>query len=704
MKENQHIYWHLGSHILRTPIFPYQDVRLHDYSKPLFQEAIYLASSDLFTEIEKDRQHLSEKEQETLCRYWSRASTRSTPFGLFATCSVGKIGGENQIEIKAADDVKRVTLLASEVLYSLSRSIEEKLIDKGIKFYPNDSIYEVDDRIRYVERDGDDLLLQSVKNNQVLSGILHQARKGCDIEELLTINARNHSKEALRKYIHDLIKNGILVSELNPSVYGEDTMVHIIEICQKYDAGQCLLNRLKSIKSSLEMIDGALAHNDMAIDRIKENLHELGVEWKGALIQSDCFREYENVTLSESVVDDVAGFIDILCACNKPAKRSLEAFQKEFEKRYGDAHVPLLLAMDNELGIGYPVGHISYVRDGILAGIGEAKVMKDASAKRLSDIEISVLKKVLQASRNNSDVEEICLTNDDFIKGEGSQLKDGMPTINVLCSIYIEGGNRVTIDLKHVGGSSAANLIGRFCHLDKAFIGLSDLIKQKDEEAGRQGRLVAEIVHLPMRNVINIIHRPEMRSAFIHYLGSAGNTAGVAISASDLMLRSQRGKLRLFSKDHGEIIPVLSNAHNYKMGKSDVYQFLCDYQYYTNIGPSMPAFDNLFNMIGYLPRIKYKNIIISKRKWIVTEAADGCPGEQWRMTNGIPDKVVIKEYDNELFIDFSDKMDRTIFVKMLKRKKKLEIEEILFSESDLIINKGNSKYCGEFIIPLYRTR
>lgn len=74
------------------------------------------------------------------------------------------------------------------------------------------------------------------------------------------------------------------------------------------------------------------------------------------------------------------------------------------------------------------------------------------------------------------------------------------------------------------------------------------------------------------------------------------------------------------------------------------------------------------------------------------------------MTNGIPDKVVIKEYDNELFIDFSDKMDRTIFVKMLKRKKKLEIEEILFSESDLIINKGNSKYCGEFIIPLYRTR
>ena len=145
------------------------------------------------------------------------------------------------------------------------------------------------------------------------------------------------------------------------------------------------------------MIDGALAHNDMAIDRIKENLHELGVEWKGALIQSDCFREYENVTLSESVVDDVAGFIDILCTCNKPAKRSLEAFQKEFEKRYGDAHVPLLLAMDSELGIGYPVGHISYVRDGILAGIGEAKVMKDASAKRLSDIEISVLKKVFSS-------------------------------------------------------------------------------------------------------------------------------------------------------------------------------------------------------------------------------------------------------------------------------------------------------------------
>ena len=705
MKGNRHIYWHLGSYILRTPVFPYKDVHLHDYSSPLFQEAIYLASSDLFTEIGKDRLHLSEKEQETLCRYWSRASTRSTPFGLFATCSVGKIGGENQIEIKATEDMKRVTLLASEVLYSLSQSIEGKLIDKGIKFYPNDSIYEVDDHIRYVERDGDDLLLQSVKNNDTLKAIIHHTRKGCDIEELLAIDANNHSKEAMREYIYALIKNGILVSELSPSIYGEDTLIHLIGICQKYDVGQQLLNCLKSIKSSLELIDRTLAHNDLAIDCIKENLHELGVEWTGALIQSDCFRKYENATLSESVVDDVSDYIDILCTCNKPATNSIEAFQKEFEKKYGDAHVPLLLAMDNELGIGYPVGHISNERNGILAGIGGTKPMKSPLINRLSNIEITVLKKVLQVSKSKPNVEEIYLTDDDFIKGEENEspLKNCMPTISALCNIYIEKGNTVTIDLKHVGGSSAANLIGRFCHLDKTFIGLSDLIRQKDERCKNQEKLVAEIVHLPMRNVINIIHRPEMRSAFIHYLGSAGNTSGEAISASDLMIRSQGGRLHLFSKEHGEITPVLSNAHNYRIGKSDVYQFLCDYQHYTNISPSIPSFDNLFNMIGYLPRIKYKNIIISKRKWIVTEAAVDCYSEQRRMMDGIPDKVVIREYDNELYIDFSDRMDRSIFVKMLKRKKKLEVEEVLFSESNLIVNKGNSRYCGEFIIPLYRT-
>ncbi|WP_374726278.1 lantibiotic dehydratase [Chryseobacterium rhizosphaerae] len=67
-------------------------------SDPIFQEAIYWVLPDLYDEINKwlrsEKQFSPENNQKlkhTILKYYSRMSTRCTPFGLFAGLRLGKL-------------------------------------------------------------------------------------------------------------------------------------------------------------------------------------------------------------------------------------------------------------------------------------------------------------------------------------------------------------------------------------------------------------------------------------------------------------------------------------------------------------------------------------------------------------------------------------------------------------------------------------
>ena len=59
----------------------------------IFREAIYLASLSLYNET---KTKINQKLKVSLLKYYNRASTRYTPFGLFAGVSLGNFDKENQ--------------------------------------------------------------------------------------------------------------------------------------------------------------------------------------------------------------------------------------------------------------------------------------------------------------------------------------------------------------------------------------------------------------------------------------------------------------------------------------------------------------------------------------------------------------------------------------------------------------------------------
>lgn len=85
-------------------------------------------------------------------KYYNRASTRCTPFGLFAGCSIGRIGEETLIELESLENCKRCTRLDMQYLCALIQEIERTPeIREILRYYPNDSLYKLGNKYRYIE-------------------------------------------------------------------------------------------------------------------------------------------------------------------------------------------------------------------------------------------------------------------------------------------------------------------------------------------------------------------------------------------------------------------------------------------------------------------------------------------------------------------------------------------------------------------------
>lgn len=133
------------------------DALLKNISTSYFQESIYIASPVLYDELQKlsDKKITKKKDIERVkyssVRYLSRMSTRCTPFGMFAGCSIGKIDGDIT-SIVLEESICKTTRLDMHYLSALYDAIVSiPGIKKNIRFFPNTSLYKVGRKYRYVE-------------------------------------------------------------------------------------------------------------------------------------------------------------------------------------------------------------------------------------------------------------------------------------------------------------------------------------------------------------------------------------------------------------------------------------------------------------------------------------------------------------------------------------------------------------------------
>ena len=471
--------YHLfGTFFVRTSYFPFNSLDEEPFETKIqnqeVQEAIYIASPVLYTELQKYAAgtitNAEEKQriESSVYRYISRMASRCTPFGLFAGCSIGEITGDKTNIVLS--NYNRTTRLDMYFLCALSQELSKLPEIKGkVKYYPNTTLYPMGNKYRYVEyqykNSGRIHQISSVERSVYLDTILKTARKGVKINELLNYLVENEiEQEEALAFIGDLIDSQIIVSELSPSVTGDDYFDQLIHILEDLKINEVLLSSLKEIQNLLHQLDSDPKDHVELYQRIIQKIKAIKIPYEEKfLFQVDMTRNVVEATLGQDIVDELQSTMAFLNKItNTSRNENLTQFQQAFYNRYEDREVPLMEALDPETGIGYPVnqgsGNLSPLLENFNIPAGQAN---QGTGSQSNDFISGLFKKATEVSNN-----EIILDDND-VKNFKTNWDDLPPTIQTKFEILKSVSDTPVIYLTGFSGSCGANMFARFAHTDR---------------------------------------------------------------------------------------------------------------------------------------------------------------------------------------------------------------------------------------------
>jgi hypothetical protein len=724
-----------SQYVLRTPLFPlsfYFNV-LENYSQgnvlQLFEssfvrEAIRMASPELLIALDKWKENpsgISTKKKDgleySLLKYIARMSARCTPFGLFAGCTVGKMASETNIILESPKDFTRFTQFDMQFWVALLQEFAKREeVIPHLKYYPNNSIYALGDFYRYVEynyvKTKREHSISALKKTTILEDLLLQAKSGMTVDEMVFLLADDDSEtaEAL-EYINQLIDFQFLVSELDATVTGSDEWGRVFSIIEKIPNLKEETTLLHSIRKQILALDKTLVPSEKSYEGIKHLIHKIGVKYdEKYLFQTDLNTTTSVNTLSNSVQRKVLQAVRFLNGIQKEKKsENHTSFIKAFTQRYESREMPLATVLDTETGIGYLQNAEMKDTHEILEQFSFKSKVQESASQSWTSCDFIMEKKLQECMLKNEKV--VSLSENDFPDFDPTW-NNAPATFSVMIEIALHQEKEI-LSIESSGDVSAAKLLGRFCNGDNTIYNLTNEIVKK-EAVYHSDKILAEIVHIPESRTGNILRRPVLRAFEIAYLANSTTTQDYTIDLNDLMISMRNNKIILRSKKHNkEVIPCLSNAHNYSNKSLPVYHFLCDLQS-QDVKPIYSfSWGVLETHYDFFPRVEYNGVRLSKSKWLVskTEIMPFYKMDRiqlfeafsiWRKQRNIPRFVNWAHFDNTLLLDFEKEIGIQLFLKSVTNNAKITLEEFLFTDESVVKNTYGENFANQFILSFYK--
>lgn len=713
-------------------------------ARPEVLEAVFLASPSLFEGLAAWRAQPESKKgqraERALLRYVYRMAARATPFGLFSGCSLGRVetapGTPTRIAVAPRATYERHTRLDMDYLFALCEDLGR---DPGVRevllYRPNTSLYRAAGRLRYAEARLENKVrshhLVAVDASDYLEEALRRAEGGARAREvaeaLVAFDPDGEiTPEEAMEFVTELIDSQILVSDLSTPVTGPEAIHGLIEELSSIPATAGAVERLVRVRDELAALDAAGPGQEPArYEAIAETLRELPTSVEmSRLFQLDMVKPADGATLGAGVVEEIGRAVELLyrLATERP-QEGLDKFRKDFNERYEGREVPLLEALDEEVGIGFERSADSgaeaspLLRGIVLGGTpGEPTVP-------WGRVQAVLLNKVHEAlARGDREIE---LTTEDLDRmapapaaGSSAPSKSPLPdSFHVMATLAapspeaLERGEfRLLFD--NAGGPSGARLLGRFCHADPE---LSRHVEEhlRAEEAQSPDALFAEIVHLPQGRIGNILARPVLREHEIPFLGRSGAPAERQIPVSDLRVSVTGNRVVLRSARLGrEVIPRLTSAHNFWFGSLGVYRFLCMLQSQGRLGGlswSWGALDGA----PFLPRVTCGRLVLTRASWWMTQTeiktlakAKGAERfaavREWREKRGLPRLVALVDADNELLVDLDNILSIDTFLDVVEERDRARLVELFPGPDELPATGPEGRFVHEILVPYTR--
>ncbi|MCT7368511.1 lantibiotic dehydratase [Mycolicibacterium llatzerense] len=698
---------------MRSPLLPLEELERLRADPAYWQtlaarsdvrEALHLASPGLMRRLaEGNPDH---RVAASVTSYLIRMCTRATPFGLFAGCAFGSLSETTALLVDGPDGTTRHSRPDTEVLAALvERLLADPSTRSAMLVEPNSSRYHAAGAMRLIEsrvRQGRRTHhLVVIEDDEPLRVALDAASGGCVVAKVVEAVQAHTGVEPdeAREYVDALIEAKVLTPMAEPAVTGTEPLEHVLSSLSAPDLAASS-ESLRRVSDELARLDAAGVGNPPATyGLVAETLLNLtGGDDDAHLVQVDLHRAGAGLTLGSDDVALLTEAVDLLHRLSQGFEDpALARFKAEFAARYEDREVPVMEALDEEMGIGYDRStHPAADESPLLAGLDFGGVEGNST---FTARDATLLDLVIRA--RDRDADRLELDSDTVARlATGTTLP--LPDALAVFATMLDDG----IEIQAVTGPSGAELLGRFCHGDPR---LHDAVRAhlRAEESHAPGVVFAELVHLPEGRIGNILARPVLRDYELVLLGRSGAPADHQLSVDELTLRLDGERLILYSpRLNAEVRPRLTTAHNPAWRGFGVYRFLAALQRAGVAGGLAWDWGALAGA-PTLPRVTAGRLVLARARWRLSAAeltmVTGPEAAQGWTTlvhnRGLPRELLITDGDNRLYIDTASPVLVAAAAKVLRGRAVAVVEEVLL---DGVATGPQGHFAQEIIVPFTR--
>lgn len=697
-------------------------------ARPVVRDALFVASPDLEASLghwlDAPTSERGQKVERALVRYFARMAGRATPFGLFAGCSVGGVGGGTSLAVAPMDASGRHTRLDIDYLFALIGGLtRDPELRSALRYVPNSSLYAAGGRLRYSEARlrgrQRSYHLVAVDPRPALLATIERAGDGASAAELAAAlvaadPAIGHAEAAA--FVDELIAAQVLVLDLAVPVTGPEPLAGLVARLRAIPPATPAVEQLDRVRAALAALDrggpGAPPERYSAVAALLEGLpakNELP-----RLFQVDLCRHGAEPTLSAGLAATILAGAGLLHRIAGSRHDGLTAFRKAFKARYETREVPLLEALDEETGIGFGAGSgVGADAAHLLGGLAFPGAPADV-ARAWAPRHAVLLAKLAAAARAGAQVIELTPADVDAMAvRDPLPLPDSFAAMVTLIAPSVEALARdeAQIVLESVAGPSGARLLGRFCHADPALAAHVGALLRAEEALDPEA-IFAEVVYLPEGRAGNVICRPSVRGYAIPFLGQAGAPCERQIPAADLLLSVVAERIVLRSARLGRrVVPRLTSAHNFRRGPAP-YRFLGALQNQGVSGALLWDWGPL-SSVPFLPRVVSGPFVLARARWLIPldelrrlgearGAARFAAVQAWRAARGLPRLVLLEDGDNELPVDLDNLLSVSSFVELVKGRGQIALVELLPGPDELCAEGAEGRFVHELVVPFTR--
>lgn len=735
-------YEHCGFFYLRTPLLTWdrfvrwaeiQDDKagrdaLHEiFRDPVHAEALQLASDGLSRALLSRNDQDGRKIDRALLRYFSRMCGRSTPFGLFAGCSFGRIGPTQDLAVSPESEWRRALRLDMDYIARVVRVLSaDHGIRKLSRLRANTTLYSVEDFIRWIEITSDvtakrrKFKIAQSENSEILQVVLTKAHRPilwADLFQIIVAVVDETEPAEIETFLHDLIDSQVLLVDIEPPITGEQSQLSWLlaalrPTLEASELSRATYEACSRIDSLLSQIARAPLGEARLYEETRQVLSTLPVETPStSAFQVDLLKPTASLSLQQKLASEFARDTSRLWAVlSGMPNRPLQDFTERFEHRYGESEVPLLLALDPDVGLVYdePPTISPLIADlrPLQRSVALAPARRDQEFWE-ARIREAIWRHERELSLSPKDLDTLAALRNTF--GHLTPAPDGLMW---RCSLYASTDTtrdeyRILVD--RGVGPSISRMLGRFASSDQT---LAEALQQEcqREQAGHSG-LLAEIVHLPTDRAGNVVIRPMVRALEIPVLALGSASSENQVLPGELTIRLIGGRFVLFCRRLGaRIVPRMANAHNYTLPWNiPVYKFLCALQQ-----EDSSSSDNLLPQTmqagPFVPRVRFRNLILHPATWnIYGEIAASIQSSKgsldalrkWREEYAVPRHCILQHEDG-IVIDLENRLCVESLLHTLKLTGKCRLTELMPDGFTFAVRQDGMPIAHEMMVPLRR--